>query len=174
MREISLEELDKVRKSGYRPGVVCCFVHGRKLLLFYKRDYGIWLLPQGGIENDESVKEAYKREITEDVGSDLLSKCENVLTYIGEGDIEFNPNSKGIRDLKTDAGEHVSMKGKKYFFFVINVNDPVFDIKNSEFNEYVWANYEQALFLFGKNYQVNKKKLTLNALEQLKSKGLVE
>lgn len=174
MRQIDLQELDQIRSTGYRPGVVICLLNNKRLFVVYRRDYSLWMLPQGGVGNKQSILEAVKNEMTKElgVGGDLEYIGDPI--YIGEGDIKFNPKSKGIKDLHTDDGKKVDMIGKKYFFFGINIGDENISIQDSEFDEYCWANYEQAKFLLGKSYQVQKKELTLNALEQLKRVGLID
>lgn len=174
MRDINLEELNKIRKYGYRPGVVCCIINEQRLLLVYKRDYGLWLIPQGGIENKESVSGAVKREIKDELGDLVLDFCDDNYNYVGEGDIEFSSTSRGVKELKTDEGEPIDMKGKRYFFFVIACSEDKLNFGKSVFDDHTWANYQQAEFLLSKNYQANKRDLTLNAIKQLGELGVLK
>lgn len=174
MREISLKELNEIRIEGYRPGVVCCLVNAAQLLLVFKKEYGLWLIPQGGVDNKETIADAIERELVSELGQSIFDQCKKEYNYFGEGDIEFNPNSKGMRELQTDEGNYIDMKGKRYFFFVVECTDQKNDLSNSEFDDYAWVNFEQAEFLLGKNYQLNKKELTLNAINQLKNIGVLK
>jgi 8-oxo-dGTP pyrophosphatase MutT (NUDIX family) len=174
MSSISLQKLDKDRQAGFRPGIVCCIVWQKQLLVFYKKDYGIWLLPQGGIENKETAVDAFVEEFREELGEGLLKNCKKDLAFIGEGEIKFSPTSKAIRELHTDEGEKCKMIGKKYYFFVVETLSADVAISETDFDDFVWASAVQAKFLFDKNYQTNKRELTLNALEQLTKRGLVE
>lgn len=41
---------------------------GNKILLVKRRDYPIWVMPGGGIENDETLEKAVVRETFEESG----------------------------------------------------------------------------------------------------------
>lgn len=172
-RYITAEYVNNVRKLGLRPEVVCFFVNGGSLLLFHKSEYNLWMTPQGGIDCKESVEDAIVREVSEEVGAEFIKNFTGNPVFIGEGDVEFSEVLYGDRDLITDSGEKVLMKGKKYFYFAINVKNRELIIKNVEFDDYFWLDYIAVKFLFSKNKQANKRKLNLDMLEILKERKLI-
>lgn len=46
MRSPTLEQINDIRKTGFRPGVVGCLINNDKVLLFYKREYDQWTFPR--------------------------------------------------------------------------------------------------------------------------------
>ena len=67
-KEPTLEELDKDRSDGLRPSVVGCFLNSGKILFVYQKTHQLWQLPQGGVDNHETTIDAFKREMTEELG----------------------------------------------------------------------------------------------------------
>ena len=76
------------RQEGLRPGVVACIINKDfKILLGKKEKYQIWELPQGRIEENEDLKSAIRREITEELGENFLPAIfipEQPLLYIDQ------------------------------------------------------------------------------------------
>lgn len=172
-KNISIEHIDDVRKSGLRPQIVCFFVNEGDILLFYKSQYKIWMTVQGGIENEETIKEAIDRESGEEVGLEFLVHLTGKPVFLGEGQVEFRKDLQGGRELMTDLGEEIDMKGKKYFYFAVKLDTKDISFKEIEFDDYFWLNYEAACYLIEKGKQVNKKILNLEMLEKLNDKKLL-
>ncbi len=173
MKEPTLKELDEIRTKGFRPGVVCFCVHENKLLLLFKKEYKLWLLPQGGVENNETPADAIRRELTEELGKTFSDGCDTNYIYLGDGEVTMNKKFYGERDVQTDEGVAINMTGKKYFLYVLAVKSEEIDIKETKFDEFFWADYTSAKFLLGKSYQVNKRDLNLKFLDKLKEGGLI-
>jgi hypothetical protein len=134
----SLEEIDQIRNSGFRPQIVGCFLNNKKILFLYKKNHDLWQLPQGGIDN-------------------------------GEDEMTFPNHSQNSRDLKNDAGEKIFMKGKKYFFIAADSNAMDLNIGETEFDAFKWVSFDESFILCNNIYQVGKKRITLNVLDQLKN-----
>jgi len=173
MKDPTLKQLDKDREDGFRPGVVCCCVHDKKILLLYKEEYGLWLLPQGGIQNEEEPKDAIKRDLKEEMGEEFLKKCKDDYTAFGEDKIEFSESKRGMNELKTDEGFEVFMLGKKYYFYVVNVTDSEFDISKTVFDQHFWLDYDKARFLAERIYQRRKSEMIVNILDLLKEGDVI-
>jgi 8-oxo-dGTP pyrophosphatase MutT (NUDIX family) len=168
----SLEEINKIRKSGYRPQVVGCFLNNKKILFLYKNKYKIWQLPQGGIDNRESIKEAIVREMTEELGENFTASIK-AYSLFGHDKIKFPVESMNSRNLKTDQGKKITMKGKKYFFIKIDYSNFDLNIKETEFDDFKYLNYEEAINLSKKIYQPGKRRITINILKSLRNLGFL-
>src|ERR1043166_3116294 len=119
-----LGHLDEIRKQGFRPEVVGCFINNHKILLVYKKKHDLWQLPQGGIDNKETIDQAFWREFREELGEDFMANCQKNIKMIGANEIKFT--IKNLRELNSDAGKKLYMKGKKYFFLVAQSAKPNF------------------------------------------------
>ncbi len=165
----TLEEIDEIRKTGFRPQVVACFLKDKKILFMYKKDYHLWQIPQGGIDNGEELEEAVVREMKEELGGDFIKNIEIDL-LVRRNAIEFSMDKWNLRDLRTDDGQRVLMKGKEYFFMTINAGIIELDIDQTEFDDYKWLDYEESLETTSTIYQTGKKRITedlINVLHEL-------
>ncbi len=174
-KEPTLEDLDKDRAEGLRPSVVGCFLNSGKILFVHQKIHQLWQLPQGGVDNKESLTDAFKREMTEELGQDFVKQTSFKPTFISEDKIEFPPDKQGLRELKLDSGASVIMKGKKYYFLYAtssstNIKFPT----DEEYNESKWVNYEDALSLAKTSAQGGKLRITTTLLEALKNKKLLD
>lgn len=174
MNEPTLEELNNARKQGFRPGVVVCVVNDNKLAMFHKDEFSEWQIPQGGIENGESTHEAIYREMVEELGEKFVNTFKDPIAYIGSDQLEFPKARYGVKDLKTDDGKEVLMKGKKYYIYAISTDEKTVDINETEFDSYFWVGAEQAAYLANASKAKNKKKLVLRIIEQLTSSGFIK
>lgn len=172
--KISLEEIDRVRKSGFRPQVVGCIVNEGRLLFVYKKEHDLWQLPQGGIKNGETIENAFWREMREELGERNISKEEKELKSIGSDIVEFPRATHNAKDLQTDAGEKAYMKGKKYYFMAVEVDDKNFDDNSSDFDDHQWVGYEQGKELTKKIYQQGKRRITERVLDKLMEDNIIK
>jgi putative (di)nucleoside polyphosphate hydrolase len=181
----TLEEIDKIRKNGFRPQVVGCIILKpseensaeteslqNKILFVYKQKYELWQLPQGGIDNGESIEMAITREMAEELGKDFTSSF-NIEIIIGEDKLIFPERIQDSRELQTDAGKNIFMLGKKYFFVSATTSDAELNIIDTEFDDYQWLTYKEALDLTKKIYQKGKRQTTLKVLAALHNKDLL-
>ncbi|MCX6761837.1 MAG: NUDIX domain-containing protein [Candidatus Moranbacteria bacterium] len=173
MNQPTISGIDQIRNGGFRPQIVGCFLHDKKILFFYKREYDLWQLPQGGIDNGEDIEIAFFREMREEIGSEFIEVCDKNISLFGEDKVEFPAHSQDSRELKNDAGKVIFMKGKKYFFVFVNTDTNAIDISQSEFDDFKWVSFEEGLVLCEKMQQKGKKRITLGALEKLRDLGLL-
>ncbi len=172
MQSPSLKEIDEIRKAGYRPQVVGCFLKDKEVLFLFKKEHELWQFPQGGIDNHETAEEAIFREMGEELGDDFINGAE-IDSVIGRSAIDFPKNSENLRELRTDDGIEMVMKGKEYFFMAINASKKDLDIKKTEFDEYEWADYDKALEVCEMIYQKGKRRITIDALGALHEQNLL-
>jgi putative (di)nucleoside polyphosphate hydrolase len=164
----SLFLLDKIRASGFRPQIVGCLLDNKKILFVYKQEHDLWQLPQGGIDNFETLEEAFAREMREELGLKFTASSEKGVVVVGESKVKFPDPKESQRELKTDAGKEVFMIGKKYFFVAAPTKAEVFNLSKSEFDDFKWLTYDEAIDLCEIIYQKGKKRVTLNALKKLR------
>jgi len=172
MKLPSLVEIDKIRNRGYRPQVVGCFLNDKKILFLYKEKHNLWQLPQGGIDNRESIEKAVLREMEEELGKTFISQIK-IRSVIGEDLIEFPLSTQNSRDLVNDKGEKIYMKGKNYFFVVIESDEAELDINETEFDDSQWLSHKQAIEVAEDIYQRGKRRITIKVLKELKELGLL-
>ncbi len=172
MSSITLEQIDNIRQEGLRPQVIGCILHDKKILFVYKKKYKLWQLPQGGIDNKETIEQATLREMSEELGTDF-TKSFQIDEVIGDDTLIFPKHLHGSRNLQTDSGEEKLMLGKKYFFIPIQTTTPELDITKTEFNDYKWLNYEEALLTTNSIYQKGKQQLTQKIITLLHKKNLL-
>jgi len=173
MKGPTLKQIEEYRQKGLKPGVVCFCVNGNKLLVLHKKEYGLWLIPQGGILAGETPAGAMEREIKEELGTKLFKNIEKPYVYLGDGEVMLNKKFYGEHELETESGTKIPLDGKKYFFYAIAVKKPDLEIKDTEYDDGFWLDYEGCKYIFNRSYQVNKKELNLKMLDKLKEKGLL-
>ena len=173
-KEPTIEDLDKDRSEGFRPSVVGCFLNSGKILFVYQKIHKLWQLPQGGVDNKENLTDAFKREMAEELGTDFVKQTSFKPTFISSDKIEFPPDKQGLRELKTDSGKPITMKGKKYYFlYATSVSMSLKFPSAEEYSEFKWVNFEEAQELAKSSSQGGKLRITTAVLETLKSKDLL-
>lgn len=173
LQEPTLEDLDKLRREGLRPSIVGCFLHDKKILLAYQKSFNQWLLPQGGVENKQTLKEAFAKELAEEVTEDFLKTCEPDIKLVATDKIEFPPSKQGLRDMFTDDGESVVMKGKYYYFYVTEASKTEITLGATEFDDIKWLNFEEAYKLIKETNTGGRLRMMTNILGILKDRGLL-
>lgn len=173
-KEPTTEQLDKDRSEGLRPSVVGCFLNSEKILFVYQKKHDLWQLPQGGVDNKELLVAAFKREMIEELGEEFVKQTSFKPTLLSVDKIEFPPDKQGLRELKLDSGEEVTMKGKKYYFlYATSSSNKLKFPSDEEYNDFKWVNYEEAGELAKTSAQGGKLRITTTVLDTLKNKGLL-
>ena len=168
----SLEQLDTLRRQGIRPSVVGCFLNDKKILVVFQKIHNMWTLPQGGIDNKETLDTAFKRELSDEVTEDFVNNSDKPI-LIAEDKIEFPPGKQGLRDMKTDSGDPITMKGKYYYFLTSQSKSKEIVISATEFDDYKWLNFEEAYKLIKETNTGGKLRILSMILNRLKDKGLL-
>lgn len=171
--EPTQEKIDNVRKKGYRPDVVFCVIHDKKLLLVYKAEHKLWQIPQGGIQVGETPEQAIVRELEEELGATFTTQLEKEYTYFGEDFITFHPSIVKEKQLYLDEEQTILMKGKHYFLYAVQSPSGELDIKDTQFDEHSWNDYAEAMEKAETIYQSKKRLLTINTIRGLQYKNLL-
>ena len=167
-------EIEQIRKKGLRPQVVACIISDRKLLLVYKERYKLWQLPQGGIEPGETIEAALSREMAEELGESIVKSFEKEIILVGENKVFFPKNKLNSRKLYSATGEEIEMKGKHYFFVAVRTQEKSIKINDTEFDDYLWCSYNEAMKKVDEIYQPGKKRVTEQVVNELKSQRLID
>lgn len=173
MIELSLADIDKLRKSGLRPEVIGVIYKDGKILMCYDNEHEIWMFPQGGVDNNENLKDALAREMEEELGAEFVSTLKNNIQFVLDDIAEFPKDKFGSRPLFTDSGDEIVMKGKKYFIFAIEASSNNINATKTEFEECVFLDYEGATKIANEIYQPSKKRIALRIIEKMKEMGLL-
>ncbi|MDP2631597.1 MAG: NUDIX hydrolase [Candidatus Uhrbacteria bacterium] len=171
--DTSLQKLNEIRASGYRPVVVGCFLYDQKILMLYKSEHGLWQLPQGGIDNNELLEDALFREMKEELGDALVKSANKSIEVFDRDVVEFPLNTQGSRELKTDDGKDVQMKGKLYFFAALSSSTNILNLDETEFDDYKWLVYSEAREVARGIRQKGKRRITIKAIEALHEIGKI-
>ncbi|EKD52890.1 MAG: hypothetical protein ACD_61C00207G0001, partial [uncultured bacterium] len=139
----------------------------------YQKSFNQWTLPQGGVDNKKTIKETFFLEMGEEVTEDFVKTCNREIELIAVDKIEFPPSKQGLRDLVTDSGESVVMKGKYYYFYVAEAKDTNITIGATEFDDVKWLNYDEAYKLIKETNTGGRLRMITNLLRLLSEKGLL-
>lgn len=168
MEAPSLDYIEAARLQGLRPGVTVCLINGQRLLMFYQKEYDLWQIPQGGIQQGESVDEALKREMTEELGAGIVARIQFPSAYVGENQVIFPPEKLTGETLDLADGQKITMQGKKYFFMAAELGSPEITSGETQFDDYKWADFLEALNTADTVYQRGKKRITIDAVHSLR------
>jgi len=175
MNKPNLEQLDKFRQEGFRPGAVLCLISNKRILMMYKKDHKLWQIPQGRINNKEGIDVALPRIVQEEMGKDFAGKVDYASAeYIDLDQMEFKPGRHQIEALIDDKGKESSMLGKIYYFVALQCADEKLDITKSQFDQHYWMSFREAYFLAERIYQRGKRRITMKVLNTLFSLELIE
>ena len=170
----SLTDLDNIRRTGFRPSVVGCFLNNKKILLVYHQGHNLWQLPQGGVDNKLNLDEAFVKEMSEAVTADFLQDSDPQTKLIAVNQIEFPPSKQNLTPLATDNGESIPMKGKYYYFLTSQAKSTQITIGSTEFDDYRWLSYDECIKVIKQTNVGGKLRITLNLLNTLKDQGLLQ
>ncbi|OGC46350.1 hypothetical protein A2V49_03585 [candidate division WWE3 bacterium RBG_19FT_COMBO_34_6] len=170
----SLQQLNDIRKEGFRPGIVACIIFEKKIVLFFKKDYNLWQLPQGRINNKQTVIDSIKTTLKEELGADFIGHL-TISDYkiIDVDRMEFKPGKHELEKLFDDDGREINMVGKVYYFCIIESDSPQMDIKKTKYDEFHWMDYHKANFIAQRIYQKGKKRITGNIINKLHDLGII-
>ncbi len=175
MKTPTPKQLDEVRKEGFRPGVVACVINQNKILMFYKKEYGLWQLPQGRINNKEEPISALKRVIVEELGKSFAENLAYSNAEFVEIDrMEFKPGRHKVGTLLDDGGNEVAMMGKEYYFCTVDSSSDKLEISETQFDQYFWMTFREAYFISDRIYQRGKRRITLKVISTLEQLGKIK
>jgi putative (di)nucleoside polyphosphate hydrolase len=131
--------MNNTNQLPYRSGVGMMVFNDEKKIFVGKRidNQEAWQMPQGGVDKDEDIESAAKRELFEETGIQsirIIKRSEKIYTY--------------------DLPEHLlgkiwkgKYKGQKQTWFLIKFLGPDSEIninqKHPEFNEWMWVDIQK-------------------------------
>lgn len=111
----------------------------------------------------------------EELGKDFTDKCQLPKEGIfGQYTLEFPKNLQGTKEIQTIGGKDVTMIGKKYFYTLVKASSTYIDLAQSEFDQYCWMDYEQAIDLISQIYQRGKRTMTQQVVDILYDHDIID
>ena len=127
--------MSKLKELPYRNGVGIMLINDNKKIFVGKRidNKSAWQMPQGGVDQDENIVDAVKRELKEETGVSsikIIKKSDKIYTY-------------DLPDYLLGKIWKGRFKGQKQTWFLaqfLGTDDEInLDQKNEEFKEWKWV-----------------------------------
>jgi putative (di)nucleoside polyphosphate hydrolase len=127
--------MSKLKELPYRKGLASCLSMIDKKIFVGKRidNKSAWQMPQGGVDQDENIVDAVKRELKEETGVSsikIIKKSDKIYTY-------------DLPDYLLGKIWKGRFKGQKQTWFLaqfLGTDDEInLDQKNAEFKEWKWV-----------------------------------
>ena len=127
--------MSKLKELPYRNGVGIMLINDNKKIFVGKRidNKSAWQMPQGGVDQDENIVDAVKRESKEETGVSsikIIKKSDKIYTY-------------DLPDYLLGKIWKGRFKGQKQTWFLaqfLGTDDEInLDQKNAEFKEWKWV-----------------------------------
>jgi putative (di)nucleoside polyphosphate hydrolase len=131
--------MSKLNKLPYRQGVGIMLVNKEKKIFVGKRidNRAAWQMPQGGVDQDENIVDAAKRELKEETGVSsikIIKKSDKIYTY-------------DLPDYLLGKIWKGRFKGQEQTWFLaqfLGEDDEInLDQKNAEFKKWKWVNINE-------------------------------
>ena len=131
--------MSKLNKLPYRQGVGIMLANKEKKIFVGKRidNRAAWQMPQGGVDQDENIVDAAKRELKEETGVSsikIIKKSDKIYTY-------------DLPDYLLGKIWKGRFKGQEQTWFLaqfLGEDDEInLDQKNAEFKKWKWVNIDQ-------------------------------
>ena len=153
--------MSKLNKLPYRQGVGIMLANKEKKIFVGKRidNRAAWQMPQGGVDQDENIVDAAKRELKEETGVSsikIIKKSDKIYTY-------------DLPDYLLGKIWKGRFKGQEQTWFLaqfLGEDDEInLDQKNAEFKKWKWVNINELPDLI----VTFKKELYLELVKEFKS-----
>ncbi len=131
--------MSKLNKLPYRQGVGIMLANKEKKIFLGKRidNRAAWQMPQGGVDQDENIVDAAKRELKEETGVSsikIIKKSDKIYTY-------------DLPDYLLGKIWKGRFKGQEQTWFLaqfLGEDDEInLDQKNAEFKKWKWVNIDE-------------------------------
>ena len=131
--------MSKLNKLPYRQGVGIMLAKKEKKIFVGKRidNRAAWQMPQGGVDQDENIVDAAKRELKEETGVSsikIIKKSDKIYTY-------------DLPDYLLGKIWKGRFKGQEQTWFLaqfLGEDDEInLDQKNAEFKKWKWVNIDE-------------------------------
>lgn len=129
-------------EEGYRKGIGIILTKDSKVFIAERSDAkGSWQFPQGGVNEDEDLLEAARRELFEETA--LTRDMMELIALHGDWTVYHLPEK-----FQKKNGRGFKGQVQKWFLFQFKESDKVIDLskaQDKEFNAWKWVTPEEAL-----------------------------
>ena len=131
--------MSKLKELPYRNGVGIMLINDNKKIFVGKRidNKSAWQMPQGGVDQDENIVDAAKRELKEETGVSsikIIKKSDKIYTY-------------DLPDYLLGKIWKGRFKGQEQTWFLAQFlgedGEINLDQKNAEFKKWKWVNIDE-------------------------------
>ena len=136
--------LKQVKNLPYRKNVGAVFFNGNKYLLVQLSD-GFWKMPQGGIHDGETKKQALMRELKEELSTDKFKIIK-----------EFPFRHQYNWDEGTLRYTNYKWRGQKQTFFLVEFTGDKITIDKEELIDYKWLTKNELIKAVDSNHPLLK------------------
>ncbi|PJE59964.1 MAG: hypothetical protein COU85_00850 [Candidatus Portnoybacteria bacterium CG10_big_fil_rev_8_21_14_0_10_44_7] len=168
------KSFDQDRRQGLRPGVsVCIFDRQNRVLLGWKKEYNIWEIPQGGLEEqDATLPHAVAREIKEELGPKFAAALAIPQKCLLDIDKIVFPQS-GLHGEKLKVGtKQYPMVGKKYYICAAALTKKI-QPEKIEYQDFQWVDFAQGIKIASRTKQKGKKRILEKIFRLLKENAFI-
>lgn len=124
--------------NEYRKGVYALTLKDNSILMVQKKSNGLWAFPGGGIDEGESIEQAIRREISEELGTSRID-----ILHIGKTTNKYDWPEEEIEKHYKKTG--ILRKGQEQNFAILKFTGTNKDIslQEEELSNFKWVPFSE-------------------------------
>ncbi len=124
--------------TEYRQGVYALIIKDGQLMMVQKKSNSLWDFPGGGLDEGESIEQAIRRELLEELGTSKID-----ILHIGKTTNKYGWPEKEIEKHYTKTG--ILRKGQEQNFVILKFTgtDQDISLQKEELLNYKWVPFSE-------------------------------